>query len=104
MLLEPAHRHALWREDRPKNWSYADVRAHVDSLLGLQLAAVFPNLDLHKLFGVLANDCAGLRMLATMLALRMRDVPRASLLVVLLVDGWNMLPSHFAHSAATVIS
>ena len=60
MLLEPAHRQALWREDRPKNWSYADVRAHVDSLLGLQLAAVFPNLDLHKLFGVLANDCAGL--------------------------------------------
>ena len=48
------------REERPTNWTYADIRAKVDSLLGLQLAAVFPDLDWHKLFGVLASDCAGL--------------------------------------------
>lgn len=60
MLLEPAHRQAIWREDRPKNWSYADIRAHVDSLFALQLAAVFPDFDLQKLFGVHASDCGGL--------------------------------------------
>lgn len=60
MLLEPAHRQAIWREDRPKSSSHAGIRAQVDSLLGLQLAAVFPDLDVQKLFGVHASDCGGL--------------------------------------------
>ena len=39
---------------------YVDIRFHVDSLLGLQLAAVFPDLDLQGLFGVDPKECAGL--------------------------------------------
>lgn len=60
MLLAPAHRHAIWREDRPKGWTAADVRSHVDSLLCLQLVAIFPDLDLQQLFGVPASDCGAL--------------------------------------------
>ena len=60
MLLKPTHRQAIWREDRPKSWTHADIRFHVDSLLGLQLAAVFPDLDLQGFFGVDPKECAGL--------------------------------------------
>lgn len=59
-LLEPRHREAIWRECRPKHWTCAEVRSHVDSLLGMQLLAIFPGVDTDSLFGLRRDACAGL--------------------------------------------
>ena len=59
VMPEQRHCEAVWQECPPKDWTSDDVRSQVDSLLCLQLPAIFPD-DAHRFSGFRRDACVGL--------------------------------------------